>query len=114
MSMFQCGKCGCAENTACTNFFEGKWTTRYKVPKEEMEYNELPLCCVCLPKQYKNGETVERAGKWHNQFSRYFLPMGEYHTNLEGCLEHTETGATNYQQHAIKVDPEITHDSRIF
>ena len=108
MAIFQCGKCGCAENTACTAFFDGEWTSRFKVPAEDMQYNKLPLCCMCIPEFYKNGEiNKQRKVKWHNRFSRVFLPLGEYHTNQEGNLAHKETGSTDYRKHAIKIEPEI-------
>jgi hypothetical protein len=107
MSMFQCGKCGCVENTACTSFFDGEWTSRFKVPEEDMQYNKLPLCCICAPEHFKSGEPTQHTGEWHNNFSRVFLPLGEYRTNREGNIENIKTGSTDYYKHAIKIDPEI-------
>lgn len=47
MSLFRCSKCGCVENTACSDYF-----SRVYFDGEE------PLCSECL------------TGKWHNKFEK--------------------------------------------
>lgn len=47
MPCFRCSKCGCVENTACTDFW---WRTK--------EENLPPLCSECLE------------GKWHGRFEK--------------------------------------------
>ena len=48
MSLFQCSKCGCAEDTALCRF----WTARLREAR--------PLCSACDPD----------IGKWHGEFPR--------------------------------------------
>ena len=73
MSLFQCEKCGCAENTSAS------WSKYWASGGE-------PLCSACTD------------GTWHGKFPREFLPKGEFITNNDGNLEHIETGesATNF------------------
>jgi hypothetical protein len=90
MSLFQCDKCGCLDNTACG----GNYHLRHR--RNEDWYgipNGVALCCACTPSHTLDGELVnKRAGKWHNEFDRVFLPKGEFFTNNDGNLEHKETG----------------------
>lgn len=64
MSLFQCPKCGCRENTATGYFWEAE------------QSGEDPLCSAC------------HTGKWHGKFERVFLPKGEFVTNRVGNIEH--------------------------
>ena len=65
MSLFRCTKCGCVENTACSDFYVDKFT--YKIPV---------LCSEC------------KTGKWHGRFHKksadgYFYDENDliYHPN---------------------------------
>ncbi len=88
MSIFQCDKCGCAENTAC-GWYHCKDSKRL-TPKEILG---MKLCSACAPQFYANGvEPTEFNGEWHNQFKRTFLPHGEFKTNREGNIEHISSG----------------------
>lgn len=48
MSLFQCSKCGCAEDTALCHY----WSARLQ--------GNAPICSACDPK----------IGKWHGEFER--------------------------------------------
>src|SRR5215469_12722918 len=48
MSLFQCSKCGCAEDTALCHY----WSARLQ--------GTAPICSACDPK----------IGKWHGEFER--------------------------------------------
>lgn len=82
MSLFQCEKCGCCENTALC------WYWERKVKKQEL------LCSACDP-------TI---GEWHGEFDRTYLPHGEFETNSKGDLAHKKTGETDFKKYALKVD----------
>ena len=97
MSLFQCDNCGCVENTAVSLQGIGKymaddfdWTG-----KEELKGKRL--CSDCGPTHFIDGG-ITGLGKWHGQFKRTFLPMGEFKTNRVGNLEHIETGDTDYSK----------------
>lgn len=102
MSLFQCGNCGCVENTALSSqgavHYFGKffnWDGREELKKK------TPLCSACLP-----PSTIEaykdKHGKWHGEFERMYLPMGMFKTNGVGNLEHIETGEDDYRKYIIK------------
>ena len=65
------------------------------------EREGLMLCSACGPTNYRDGEQT-KFGKWHGQFNRVFLPLGEFHTNQRGNLEHTATGSEDIHQFAIE------------
>jgi len=108
MSLFQCDKCGCVENTSCT---DGYWWMSYlniskdqknieaaKRAKEELGLSDdEPLghyCSVCSPISF-NG----LIHSWHNRFPREYLPKGEWQTDNEGNLEHKITKAKNFEDY---------------
>ena len=83
MSIFQCIKCGVAENTALGLY--------HNVRRNEVHFDNVPndmvLCCVCAPTHYRN---------------RTFLPKGMCFTNDQGNLEHIldhTSGNELYQLH---------------
>lgn len=100
MSLFQCEVCGCCENTAlaCQGFqyLADCFDWSYAPEREGMK-----LCSACGPVAYKTEGPTEY-GKWHGQFKRVFLPIGEFHTNQRGNLEHTATGSEDIHQFAIE------------
>lgn len=101
MSLFQCEACGCCENTAlASQGFKG-WAEEFFDWVYAPERKGLLLCSVCGPTKYRDGKDSE-FGKWHDQFDRTFLPMGEFKTNQRGNLEHTATGSEDFQSFAIE------------
>jgi hypothetical protein len=101
VSLFQCERCGCCENTAlacqgcdgyAVTFFDWTGIEDRKGKK---------LCSACAPTKYGDGEPTEY-GKWHGEFPRTFLPMGMFRTNHEGNLAHKETGDTEFRKYAIE------------
>lgn len=76
MSLYQCEKCGCRENTA-TGCYWGR---------------TVKLCSFC-------GE-----GAWHGKFKRKFLPKGQFHTNRDGNLQHTASGKTDLREFFLEVE----------
>jgi len=89
MAIFQCQRCGCAENTG-TGWFHSahrneKWFDGYA--KDEK------VCSACAPTHYKDGSPVKKFnGEWHGSFKRTFLPHDMFFTNDHGTVEHIETG----------------------
>ena len=64
MSIFQCGACGCADDTALCRY----WSARVR--------DAVPICSVCDPK----------IGRWHDQFPRE--PYAVFHEHeIERLLE---------------------------
>ena len=101
MSLFQCEVCGCCENTAlsCQGF---KNITDCFDWSYAPEREGLKLCSACGPTQYAKDEGPTKYGKWHGVFKRVFLPKNQFHTNLAGNLEHTETGSEDVSSFAIE------------
>lgn len=84
MSLFQCGGCGCIENTALTR---GYLTFSHKFlnfkGKEHLKGRRL--CSACTPATYLKG-TGTGMGTWHGEFKQNFLPKGKYTTDRVGNL----------------------------
>jgi hypothetical protein len=64
MSLFQCSKCGCGEDTALCNY----WPARVR--------ETTPMCSACDPK----------IGKWHDEFPREPFAVGHLR-EIERFLE---------------------------
>lgn len=100
MSLFQCQICGCCENTACAGQgCKGYPETFYDWAGLEDRKGKM-LCSACAPLKYRDG-TPTKFGRWHGKFPRTFLPMGQFHTNQGGNLQHTATGSENFRSFAI-------------
>lgn len=84
MSLFQCEVCGCCDNTATS----GYWFRDH----DGNPCKGRKLCAACDP-------SIE---KWHGQFDRVFLPIGEFHTNQRGNLQHTATGSEDFRKFALE------------
>lgn len=99
MSLMQCGKCGCVDNSATSEFgARWKWTMgehpdRHKLAKvagyETFEEAPEELCCVCSPVYFKDGSydfepTVKH--EWHGSFERKFWPKGSLTTDQVGNI----------------------------
>jgi hypothetical protein len=100
MSLFQCGNCGCCENTAlsgqgCDGYAEGFYDW---IGFEDRKGKKL--CSACAPTRYEDGTKTEY-GTWHGQFPRVFLPMGKFKTARNGNLAHIETGDEDFRKYAI-------------
>ena len=100
MSLFQCGHCGCCENTAlsgqgCNGFAE----TFYDWTGFEDRKGKR-LCSACAPTRYSDGGAT-LFGCWHGSFPRVFLPVGQFRTASNGNLEHVETGDQDFRKYAI-------------
>ncbi|EGT4280880.1 hypothetical protein DOX46_15175 [Cronobacter malonaticus] len=105
MSLFQCEKCGCVENTALSSqgfngifemFFDWSYSPESKGKK---------LCSACGPTHYSDGTETEY-GRWHNHFPRQYLPLGMFKTNRQGNLSHVETGSDDFRPYIIRQDGE--------
>lgn len=135
MSLFQCTKCGCLENTAATG---GYWV--YGLPKDvEESYRKvlnLPdhmpwgkYCSVCNPLWFdargnygKGPRPIGYAesnkkdflqsgnlGVWHGRFERIFLPKGQFYTNNEGNLAHVRTHDTKVDKYKLPEEDRPGH-----
>lgn len=130
MSLYQCTKCGCLENTALSGCSHGT----YLLNSDHKEgrnleaiasYKEIlglkpeepftDLCSACCPVWFDKGDygiglcPCPRPGRhgggvWHGEFDRMFLPMGMFYTNREGNLAHKETHDTDVQKYAIRFE----------
>ena len=78
MSLYQCEKCGCVENSA-----KGHYHCRSSERMWSKEYLNKLLCSACGPTQYKSGEKTEY-GKWHGIFRRRYFPLGSLYTEKLG------------------------------
>lgn len=102
MSLFQCEVCGCCENTALASqgfkmsFMRKLFDWSY-APEREGKL----LCSVCGPVKYRDGKDT-KYGKWHDEFPRNFLPMGQFKTNDRGNLEHIEDGSEDFMMYEIE------------
>ena len=107
MSLFQCAKCGCCENTAlaaCGHLHMEEYFDWTGIE----EWRGKLLCSACSPTKYSDGTPVSRkAGGWHNKFDRVFLAPGEWKTNHQGNLEHIKTKSTKFRDFAIRIE-EVT------
>lgn len=101
MSMFQCERCGCAENTALSHG-GSKRSQNYDWSGME-EWKGKMLCSACAPAKYNSG-IKSNLGVWHGAFVRVFLPKGMFFTTPQGDLAHKETGDTNFQKYALLRD----------
>lgn len=116
MSLFQCDKCGCLENTACTPGYHMQYSYNKNYHPDHKDYKAFrsykrvlglkedepfgEYCCVCSPYWFKDpnhygvgpiprGKTWSifgELGKWHDKFPRVFYPKGKYYTNKHGNL----------------------------
>jgi hypothetical protein len=97
MSIFQCEKCGCAENTA-TGWYHSRFSKRLAPP----EIMGQALCSACAPQKFASGQVNKMFnGEWHGHFKRTFLPHGKFHTNRQGNIEHTETGLVGNKAYEV-------------
>ena len=67
MSLFQCAKCGCKENTALTMGYRGGIFE----PREGFD-PQSHYCSACWE------------GEWHGEFPRVFYPLGTMRTDRDG------------------------------
>lgn len=115
MSLFQCSRCGCMENTSLSNCSRPYIHNSIADQKHEaiLSYKQImglkpednleEYCSACSPVWYtdagdygvgpipegKRGK--DDSGKWHGKFRRIYLPMGEFETNNQGNLWHKKT-----------------------
>jgi len=103
MSLFQCEVCGCVENTAlaCQGIGDTDFIMRWFDWKGFEDRKGKLLCSACAPTKYSDG-VLTGYGKWHNEFTRTFLPLGKFKTNGVGNLEHIETGDEDYSKYDIR------------
>lgn len=100
MSLFQCERCGCCENTALAHQgFNGYVETFYDWTGFEDRKGKR-LCSACGPTRYADGGPTD-AGSWHGKFERVYLPLGQFRTNGHGNLAHIKTGSEDFRAYAI-------------
>jgi len=77
VGIYQCEKCGCAENTALG------W---YHYTKDAgLEFEDKKLCSACGPSKFLDGSPTE-CGEWHGRFERRYFPLGSMETDKTGNL----------------------------
>ncbi len=77
MSLYQCEKCGCIENSALGWY----WSRKYAGPE-----NDLKLCSACAPRKFDDGTDTRFDGTWHEQFEIKFYPLGTMETDQYGNI----------------------------
>jgi len=89
MSLIQCENCGCVENTALTSCCMWGPPSLQDIfnweGKEHLKGKKL--CSACAPEKFTDGTDTD-LGKWHDEFERKFLPLGEFETDEVGNLRH--------------------------
>lgn len=109
MSLFQCERCGCCENTALAA--QGFRYMRAYFDWDGIEDRKGKLLCsACGPTLYRDGNTTGY-GVWHDKFERVFLPMGLFKTNQKGNLEHISTGSEDFRKYAKAQEQSIPTDN---
>ena len=109
MSLFQCQRCGCVENTALSG--QGmSWPDLFNWDGIE-ERRSLKLCSACGPTKYKDNAPT-KFGTWHGRFARTYLPMGMFRTAQNGNLEHIETGEQDYRQYVLAESPDPSNGDK--
>ena len=105
MSIFQCERCGCAENTAAGvgMFYHSPSSFDWSYAPER---KGMKLCSVCGPTHLAGGMKTITQGQWHGLFPRVFLPLGMFVTNSQGNLAHRDTGDTDYLKYALEAPDE--------
>ena len=101
MSLYQCKHCGCCENTALGAYYSAAMPELFDWTGIENRRGK-ELCSACGPVQYLDASPTGY-GQWHGKFERTFLPIGAFHTNRHGNLEHNETGREDFRAFAIAV-----------
>lgn len=118
MSLFQCDRCGCVENTALSEggYLISGLVTEDEPPEIVKSYKaavglkeEEPFgnyCCVCCPMQFdKKGEfkifEEKDRRQWHSDFPRTFLAKGEWETDERGNLRNKKTGQVGWKGQAV-------------
>lgn len=100
MSLFQCGVCGCCENTALACQGCDGYAEKFFNWDGIEDRRGKKLCSVCAPQKYSDGTPTEFR-VWHGRFPRTFLPLGQFHTADNGNLAHNETGDEDFHKYAI-------------
>lgn len=103
MSLYQCEKCGCIENTALGWYHCRKMGIAIQ-PKEEQG---LALCSACGPTNYTDGKTIEKTGKWHGKFRRRFFPLNTLYTDGEGNVRLIKNDEYPKKEDEIDGEPAI-------
>ncbi len=89
MSLFQCSKCGCVENTAVCNYWG---STRRK---------QKPLCSECDPE----------IGKWHGIFKKRsatgMILTNDGYLHSKETVENDETFKWRLKNQGLKIEREI-------
>lgn len=100
MSLFQCGNCGCCENTALSGQGCDGYAEQFYDWTGLEDRKGKKLCSACGPTRFSDGEAT-RFGKWHGQFERVFLPGGMFQTARNGNLEHIHSGDQDFRRYAL-------------
>lgn len=119
MSLFQCKKCGCVENTACSDmapmmvYLYNAEFIEHKAAMESwkrflgilLDQPFEPLCSACSPVWYTPegyyGVGNPPDNHWHGRFKRMFLPKGKFVTDDDGNLKHCETGDKDIDKYIL-------------
>lgn len=99
MSLFQCEKCGCIENTALG------WYNWNRGAGDD--YDGKKLCSACGPSKLLDGSKTE-FGKWHEKFKRVFHFLGTVYTDKNGCARSKYTDEIVIISNTQDKEPDVT------
>jgi len=109
MSLYQCDKCGCVENSALGHY--------HSVNVRDLwpdEYVGKKLCSECGPPTYRSGEVCKKFGKWHDAFEKKIYPLNSLYTDDQGNIRRKSDGKYHWeaederQQHTNESESGIT------
>ena len=100
MSLYQCQKCGCKENTA-KGLYHCRNNPEWFCFDDSDDMNKA-LCSFCGPLTYSDGEDT-KFGKWHGKFDRQFFELDTCYTDTEGNLRIKESEVYATAKNAIKI-----------
>ena len=83
MSLYQCEKCGCVENTACGHYWSAIFGREMFSDYQNGTNEKMLLCSACGPLKFKNGESTD-FGKWHGIFRQRFFELNSLYTDGSG------------------------------
>lgn len=99
MSLYQCEKCGCVENTAC-GFYHCSNSDLF-CDYQEGTKKGMKLCCECGPLKLTNGKPTGY-GKWHDCFVKAIYPFNSLYTDDDGNVKLIKTNEYPSKEDRIK------------
>jgi len=88
MSLYQCEKCGCIENTALGFYWVRGWSSWPE------EFKDKALCSECGPTTFSDGGKT-KWGKWHGEFTKTCCSIGTLEADGNGGMRPKRNDSSN-------------------